>query len=280
MQQVAAAPPAPRGGTGGGQAPAGDSHHRGRPVRDLFRAPGHVLDPDPPAARRRLPRHGDVTAQPDQHPAADRLSDAVGGAVGGPGFGRRAEVQPGPGRHGQRARGRVQVDLAPPGYGPDGQIERRPVRGDQAEVTVVASRRDRFPDRRVDVAVGELRGAQRHRHRHRQQRAQLDGPAIGAVQRDELGIGPEPAARGVQLGQVGRQHRPCRFEYRGVRHHEMHPAAERRPARRRRGVLRRPGFAPLSCHRDLRRKPRPSGRAGIWCPVWLGGVLSVMTGIL
>jgi hypothetical protein len=33
-------------------------------------------------------------------------------------------------------------------------------------------------------------------------------------------------------------------------------------------------------HRDLRRKPWPSGRGGIRCCAWRAGVLSVMTGML
>jgi hypothetical protein len=200
--QHAAAPAPPAGRRAGGGQPTGpDRNYRGRAHGRGGRVAGDVLDPDPPAAVRGRPRHGDVPAEAGQHPAAKRGGDPGGRPVGGPRLGGGAQVEAG--AHGQRegARRLVQVDLPPPGDLPDRKPHRRAVRWDQREVTVVTGCHHRPAHGRVHVPVRQRRRPQRDRDGLRQQRADPDRPGAARaqpgcpVQRHDLGVGPEPGCR-------------------------------------------------------------------------------------
>ena len=89
------------------------------------------------------------------------------GAIGGPGFGGRAEVEVHAGRDAHDARVAVKLDCAP-ARAAAGSDRRRgrglaARRGEQPPVAVVAGELERRADRRVDGAVGQLALRERQR---------------------------------------------------------------------------------------------------------------------
>ncbi len=114
----------------------------------------------------------------------------------------------------------------PPRHGPDHEVDRGAIGRDQGEVTVVAGRDDGLPDGGVDVAPGQLGRPERNRHRLGQQRAHRDRPAVGLIELGQLGVGPEPAAGGVQRGQVGFEQGAGGVQRAGFGDGQMHQAAE------------------------------------------------------
>ena len=95
------------------------------------------------------------------------------------------------------------IDDRPPAGGRD-DLEALALgaRDEDREVAVPAEAGQRAADRRVDVAVGELRGAERDRERLGEQRARLERLPARAVERSQLGVVPEAAAGEVDRGQL------------------------------------------------------------------------------
>ena len=120
----------------------------------------------------------------------------------------------------------------------DGQLHRRPVSRDQGEITVVADRVHGRAHGGVDIPVSEPGGPQRDRDRLREQRADLDGLGAGAVgagchcrvERDDLGVGAEPAAGKVDRSQVLLQHAAGGREQTAVGDDQVNACAQRLPA--------------------------------------------------
>ena len=72
-----------------------------------------VGDADLPAGRGGRTGGGDVAADADEHAAASGPRGCIGGAIGGPGFGGRAEIQLDAGRCSKRAVDAIDGDRAP-----------------------------------------------------------------------------------------------------------------------------------------------------------------------
>ena len=110
----------------------------------------------------------------------------------------------------------------------------------QREVVVVASEHQRGANGWIDVAVGEIRGAQRNLQRLDQQRGHRHGRPPGMrVDACQVGVGAEAAAGAVDRVELARKDRAGAGQPQGLGDAQYHAGAERLPARRcRRGALR------------------------------------------
>ena len=100
-------------------------------------------------------------------------------------------------------------------------------RRQRREVAVVAERDQRLPDGRIDVAVGQPRGAQRDRHRLEQHRPDVDRRARRRVDRRQLGVVAESRARPVEVGDDPLDDGRRRGEGAGVSDRDERGASER-----------------------------------------------------
>src|SRR5665647_396733 len=157
MHDVAAALPPAGGGAGRGQPTADDGDDAGRSGARGVWITGDVLNPDRPSAAWRLTGNGDVAAEADEHATAQCFGDPFGRSIGSPGFRGRAEVEAHADRNSEQAGRFVELDLPPPRDVSNRDTERPTVCRHRGEVAVIAQRLDGAPERRVDVAVGELR---------------------------------------------------------------------------------------------------------------------------
>ncbi len=166
-----------------------------------------VGDPHGPAARERRSGDGDVSAQADEGRTVDLPGDAGGGAVGGEGLGRRAEVEsdatgdarrPGPG---------IEVDVAVPGHRAEDLWHGRAApRQDLVEVAVVAEGGDGVADRGVDGSGRATCHQAGHMESLVQMGADADGSAGPIVQGGELRVVPKPTAGQVHGVELRGQH--------------------------------------------------------------------------
>ena len=193
-----------------------------------------VGDPDRPAALGRLAGQRDVTAERDERPRAGGGVHARAQPVGRQRLGRRAEVEAGPRRQPHRARRRVEPDRAPAGRDARrGRRRARPLLEHQGEVAVVAQPDHGGADRRVDVPVGELGGAERRGDRVEQNPAHGDRPPRGPIDGGELRVVAEAAAGPVDLLEALAQHPLALGQGGGVGHDQDRGGAERGKGRER-----------------------------------------------
>ena len=166
------------------------------------RLPG---DADRPPSRRRSARHGDVTAEAHEHPSTDRSSDARRRAVGSKRLGGRTEVEAHAARYADGVIGGVELHVRVAGNGTQSRWRPGGTRQHLVEVGVVAQRSDGVADRRVDRAAGAPRGVDGDVQRFEEQRTHLHAGARVGVQGLELGVRAKPAARQIDLLEVGGQ---------------------------------------------------------------------------
>ncbi len=156
------------GRNAGGGEPAGLDRDR---LAAAVVGPGTVVvgDMDAPVLPRCGAGGGDVAANRDEYAAVAIATHRGGGAVGGPGFGGGAKVERDPARDADGVAGGVELHGAPAavqarvddGRGAECSSVHGWGRFEQAPVAVIAGEHQRGADGRVDVAVGELGGAQR-----------------------------------------------------------------------------------------------------------------------
>src|ERR1019366_4186477 len=251
-----AAPPAPHRRARRGQA-AGAQCDR---LSGLLGRRGVVVgDADRPAAGRRRAGGRDVPADAHQHATVEILYRARRGDVGRERLGGRAVVELDARRHAEGRARIVQLDASPAAGPPEAD---RTAGADRGEVPVVAGGAQRGADRRVEVAVGQSRGAQRAARGTDEQPAHLRRRAAGGVDPAELGVIAEATAREVDLldhlAYSGR--RSGQLARLAGEHH--HSRAQRPP--RGRGT-----------HRVHEPPETPTGATGVATGAWFAGARPV-----
>ena len=188
-----------------------------------------VGDADRPAAGRYRPGGGDVAADADEQSAPQRFGCGRGGDIGGKRLRGRPVVQLDAGRHAHRRAGVVELDPPPAGGSSEAQ---RPPGPQGGEVAVVARGSQRGADRGIEVAVGQLRRAQRTARGAHEQPAHRDSRAAGCIDPTELRIVTEAAARPVDAVDHLAHGRRSAAKLPRVGRHHHDAGSERSPARR------------------------------------------------
>src|SRR5581483_4912590 len=164
-----------------------------------------VGDAHRPPARTGGTGRAHVATEAHEDGALELERDPRRGTVGRPGLGRRAEVELHARRDAQGTGAPVDRDRLPAGNAARPHDGARPVRRELVEGAVVAEDLQRAPDRGIDTAVRHARGAQGDLHRAEQHRPDDDGLAGRAVDRAELGVVTEAAARAVERADLVRE---------------------------------------------------------------------------
>ena len=166
-----------------------------------------VLHEHLPAAVRRRSGGSEITAEADQHAAAELVGDHRGAQVRGVRLRGRAEVEQCPGRHGQQPA--VQSYVRPAGRASDGRPWRigefglgRDTAGGPVGTVGVAEVPERATEGRVDGTLGGGRGGEGDTEQLGEQRAHRFRVAGAAGQPADLRAGPEPAGGRVDPGQL------------------------------------------------------------------------------
>ena len=174
--------------------------------------------------RGAAPARGDVAADADEHAAAaalPRAAAAARSAAHALAVAPRSSLTPA----GMRTRGARAVERRPSRQPRDARAQRVSRRGalaassavgaaaSSSPVAVVAGQLERPPDRRVDVAVGQLGRAQRQLERLEQQRADARRAARArAFSARQLGVRAEAAAGAVDRVELALDGRAARCE--------------------------------------------------------------------
>ena len=180
-----------------------------------------VGDPERPTAVRRRTRNADVTAERDEHAAADRLRDSSGSAIGSERLRGRAEIELAHPGSTDRVAVLVEHDRTPAGNRRERRSQPAPVpQPDLSERPVVARQPERPAHRRVDQTVREARDVERDLDRLKEKSTDPHVCPCVAIQDRQLRIGPEPAAGTVELREIVPQHRLGEIEISLVRHRD------------------------------------------------------------
>jgi len=199
-----------------------------------------VLNQDSPPPVRGGSGGGDVATEIDENTAAGLLVHQVRAPIGGNGFCSRAQIEQNARRKSDAAP--VELDVGPVGRHRHRRESRRH-RVDFGEVTVVAQRDHRRPDRRIDVTIGQPRCAERSGDQVREHRADRSAATVGTGQSPDLRIGPKARRRDLNGVKFGVDQLSGMGQHSVVSHQQMHlgaPAIPRALAdgSRRRGYRR------------------------------------------